>query len=34
MTNEPTFPGCIIQAADGVFLCINLDQHDDKILRV
>ena len=35
MTNEPTFPGCIIQARPiGVFRMLDRGQHDDKILAV
>jgi inorganic pyrophosphatase len=35
MTNEPTFPGCIIQARPiGIFRMLDRDLHDDKILAV
>ena len=35
MINEPTFPGCIIEARPiGVFRMLDRDQSDDKILAV
>jgi inorganic pyrophosphatase len=35
MTNEPTFPGCIIQARPiGVFRMLDRGANDDKILAV
>jgi inorganic pyrophosphatase len=35
MTNEPTFPGCIIQARPiGIFRMLDRGLHDDKILAV
>jgi inorganic pyrophosphatase len=35
MTNEPTFPGCIIQARPiGIFRMLDRSLHDDKILAV
>jgi inorganic pyrophosphatase len=35
MTNEPTFPGCIIQARPiGIFRMLERGLHDDKILAV
>lgn len=35
MINEPTFPGCIIQARPlGIFRMLDRDQKDDKILGV
>jgi inorganic pyrophosphatase len=35
MTNEPTFPGCIIQARPiGIFRMLDRNLHDDKVLAV
>ncbi len=35
MMNEPTFPGCIIEARPiGLFKMVDKGQHDDKILAV
>ena len=35
MNNEPTFPGCTIEARPlGVFMMFDQDQPDDKILAV
>jgi len=35
MTNEPTFPGCIIQARPiGIFRMLDRDLPDDKVLAV
>ncbi len=35
MTNEPTFPGCIIQArVIGIFRMLDRGVHDDKVLAV
>jgi inorganic pyrophosphatase len=35
MTNEPTFPGCIIQARPiGIFRMLDRDLADDKVLAV
>ncbi len=35
MTNEPTFPGCVIEARPvGIFRMLDRGVHDDKILAV
>ncbi len=35
LTNNPTFPGCIVEARPvGIFHLIDHGQHDDKILAV
>jgi inorganic pyrophosphatase len=35
MTNEPTFPGCVIEARPlGIFRMLDRGLHDDKILAV
>jgi len=35
MTNEPTFPGCVIEARPlGIFRLVDKGQRDDKILAV
>ncbi len=35
LINEPTFPGCIIQARPlGIFRMLDRDQKDDKVLGV
>ena len=35
MVNEPTFPGCIIQARPiGMFRMLDRDQEDAKVLAV
>ncbi len=35
MTNEPTFPGCVIEARPvGIFRMLDREVHDDKILAV
>jgi inorganic pyrophosphatase len=35
MTNEPTFPGCVIEARPvGIFRMLDRGEKDDKILAV